>query len=129
MTPKILKQFDDLENDLRLCELRDFADRVQALKVALQPKPKAVKVSAPIQKFKLEITEGQKTYEVFIEGEKEVDKWLTQKAKMRNEVVGKKFPAPYWSDRSCDREVQKEKHYSNIAAAGLNFEIVILKVQ
>lgn len=129
MTPKILKQFDDLENDLRLCELGGFADRVQALKVSLTPKQKAVKVSAPVQKFKLEITEGLKKYEVFVDGEREVDKWLTQKVKMRKEVVGKKFPAPYWSHRSDERGPQIEKHYSNIAAEGLNFEIIISQLK
>jgi len=125
MTPKLSNQFDTLEQDLRLCDLDGFADRVQALKEALTPKPKAAKVSPPVQKYKLEITEGLNRYEVFVDGEKEVDKWLTQKAKMRKEVVGKKFPAPYWSDHSNGREMQKEKHYSDIAAAGLNFEILI----
>jgi len=70
MTPKILKQFDDLENDLRLCELGSFADRVQDLKVALQPKPKAVTAKTKIQALKLEITENGKTEEVISEDEK-----------------------------------------------------------
>ena len=83
MTPKLSKQFDTLEEDLRLCDLGGFADRVQALKVALTPKPRAVAPKAKSFALKLEITENGKTSEVVFDDEKKAEAFLKLKHKSR----------------------------------------------
>ena len=87
MGAKALKLLAELKEDLTITGLDSFVKRVTEIEKVLAPAPRKTKAVAPVKKFKLSVTENGKFYEVLIEGEKELDKWLTLKNKSHKAAV------------------------------------------
>lgn len=132
MNAKAKKLLNDLHTDLELLGYGALASRVQQVQKELTPAPRKTK-SVFLQKYKVEVTEGLRSFEVIIDGDKELDKWLALQAKSRKASMGQFFKdsniyIPAWSHRSDDRAVQLEKHHGLIAEAGRNYSLKIQRI-
>lgn len=137
MTPKILKLFDELEQDLRLTDLDVFANRLAHIKKSLAPVQKK-KAIASKQPFKLEITEGFSSYDLYLDSEKEVLAFMSKKQKERKTKIDlflkskdKSFPSLDSYGGNYAERLQQYKnrcleHLQLIKDAGLNFEVNII---
>ena len=137
MTTKLI---DLLIEDIEFISVGETILALQEIKVshlkevaALKPKARAIKVKANAQKFKLEITEGSKSFEVFLNSEKEVDKYLKDKQKFRKDSLdqwmkrsGARVPNSNHGSRDSYTDYCRE-HLEALANAGLNFEVKIIR--
>jgi L-lactate utilization protein LutC len=133
MNAKAKKLLNDIHTDLELLGFEDLARRVQQVQKELTPAPRKTK-SVSLQKYKVEVTEGFKSFEVIIDGDRELDKFLATQAKSRKASMDQFFKdndiyIPAWSHRSDDQAVQLEKHHVLIAEAGRNFTLKIQRIQ
>lgn len=137
MTIKLIDQLiDDFELNSTEETLRSLTDiKVSHLKemASLKPKPRIVKAEPVEQKFKLEITEGTSTFEVVLNSEKELDKFLKDKQKFRKLSLDKWMGqnGVYAPDFDYYRYEEYENkcrvHLALLKAAGLNFEVKIIR--
>ena len=137
MSAKALKLLAQLREDLDLTGLGSFAKRVTEIENVLTAPSRKTKAVAPVRKFKLNVRENGKSYEVLIESEKELDKWLTLKNKSHKAAV-----ASYLGNLPFDRRITKpseiygkyrpdeysgklKEYRESIKAAGLELNVEI----
>ena len=128
MTPKIIKLFDELEEDLRLTDLNLFADRVAFIKKSLTPVPKKVTPKINAVALKLAITENSKTSELIFQTEKEAEAFLKLKQKQRltssQNPVG--LSVPNWS-RNDRYDIEVAEYWKASDEQNLSFTVKITK--
>lgn len=137
MSAKALKLLAQLREDLDLTGLDSFTKRVAEIEKVLAPASRKTKAVAPVVKFKLFVTEKGKSYEVLIENEKELDRWLTLKNKTHKLEVDKYLkglpahrhlpkPSEFYNNYRPDQYSEKLKEYrETIKAAGLELNVEI----
>lgn len=137
MSAKALKLLAQLREDLDLTGLDSFVKRVAEIEKVLAPTSRKTKAVAPVKKFKLLVTEKGKSYEVLIESEKELDKWLTLKNKNHKAAVDSYLdklpshrrvgkPSEFYNKYRPDQRPEKLKEYQEmIKAAGLELNVEI----
>lgn len=137
MSTKALKLLAELKEDLTLTGLDSFVKRVTEIEKVLTPAPRKTKAVAYVKKFKLSVTENGKSYEFLIEGEKELDKWLTLKNKSHKAAIDSYLsnlpfhrrvakPSEFYGNRHSYEYDEKLKEYrETIKAAGLELNVEI----
>lgn len=137
MSAKALKLLAELKEDLDITGLDSFVKRVTEIEKVLAPAPRKTKAVAPVKKFKLSVTEKGKSYEVLIEGEKELDKWLTLKNKSHKAAIDSYLsnlpirrcvtkPSEFYGKcRSDEYDENLKKYRETIKAAGLELNVEI----
>lgn len=132
---KALKELDDLIFDLDLLGLDDLAERVQAVKVMITPKPKVVKTAKVEQRIKLEILENGKVSEAIFDNEAKAEAFLKLKHKQR--VANCKHPegysfAPilrgYRKDQIEAYQSERAEYWQAAKEQNLDFHVKIIKL-